>query len=546
MKRIGLILSLILAWPALGQAHYVWLMTDPSSSTGKVQIFFAEAAEADDPALLDKIARAEVWAIGGRAEPKLLSLTKGKDALEAELDEPARQATVILRHKYGVVAKGGEPFLLNYYAKTYPFALPGTWRAVKDAERLPLEIVPSLTEGKTVLSVLWNGKPLAGATVTVVGPGIDKTLEGTTDGAGNFRCELPKSGVFSIRAKHTEPETGKLDETEYKSVRHFSTLTLHYTSARLSPTAHSLPALPKGMTSFGGAVTGDVLYVYGGNYGGAHHYSNNDQSGDLWKLNLKNPAKWEQITGGPKLQGLAMVEYKGAVYRIGGFTAMNKEGEKEDLRSQNSFAKLNSSGSKWESLPDLPEPRSSHDAAVVGDTLYVVGGWNMQGGGQGAKWHDAALSINLASKTLEWKTIKAPNFKRRALALAAWNNKLVCIGGMAEQGGATTATAIFDPAKNQWSDGPALQGGSMDGFGSSAFASHGMVYVTTMSGSIQRLSANGEQWEFMGQISHPRFFHRVLPWQDSKLLVVGGASMEDGKALALELLSIGDIQTATK
>jgi hypothetical protein len=47
--------------------------------------------------------------------------------------------------------------------------------------------------------------------------------------------------------------------------------------------------------------------VYGGNYGDAHDYSNEGQSGDLWKLDLKSLAKWEKVMTGPKLQGLAMV-----------------------------------------------------------------------------------------------------------------------------------------------------------------------------------------------------------------------------------------------
>jgi len=546
MKRLVLALALLVASPSLGRAHFMWLLTDSSAKEGKVQVFFGEAAEAEDPVLLEKVAKAEVWTVGGRGEPKAVELKLGKEALEGELSGAARQSTLILRHSYGVVAKGGEPFLLKYYAKTHPFALTGTWRAVKDSDRLPLEVVPTADGSQTVLQVLWKGQPLAGSTVTVVGPGIDKKLEGTTDEAGHFKCTLPQGGTFSIRAKHTEAISGKQDDKEYKSVRHYSTLTLPYQPARLTPTAHQLPALPKGTTSFGGAVIGDTLFVYGGNYGNAHEYKLEDQSGDLWKLDLKQPTRWEQVSGGPRRQGLAMVAHNGSLYRLGGFEAVNKNDEKEDLRSQADFAKLDASGSKWESLPSMPEPRSSHDAAIVGHTLFVVGGWNMQGGGQGAKWHDTALALDLSAAKPEWRTIAAPAFKRRALSLASWNSKLVCIGGMSEKGGPTTATAIYDPKKDSWSEGPTLQGGGMDGFGTSSFEMQGRVYVTTMSGSIQRLSEDGQKWEYLGQLAHPRFFHRVLPWTDSQLLVVGGASMEDGKALAVELLSAPTVKTAAK
>jgi hypothetical protein len=545
MKHFVLIIGLLLACSTSAQAHFVWLLTDATSPQAKVRVYFSESAEPDDPALLDKVLKAEVWTTGGRGEPKSLVLTKGSDALEADLQGNARQSTVILRHNYGVMARGGEPFLLKYYAKTYPFALPGTWKAVRDNDRLPLEVVPTTHGSQIVLQVLWNGKPLPAAAVTVVGPGIDKKIEGATDDAGNFPCELPKAGTFSIRAKHTEANAGTLDDKEYKSVRHYSTLTLHYQPNRMTPATHTFPALPKGMTSAGAAVAGNNLYVFGGNYAGAHEFANEDQSGDLWKLNLSKPEKWELASTGPKLQGLGMVEYKGAAYRVGGFVATNKSGEKQNLISQNDFARLEVNG-QWQPLASLPEPRSSHDAAMIGDTLYVAGGWNMQGGGSGAKWHDTALAMNLAAEKPEWKVIAPPPFRRRALALAAWNQKLVCIGGMTESGGPTTGTAIYDPAANEWIEGPALQGTAMDGFGSSAFGVAGGLFVTTSSGSIQRLGDDGKSWQFVGQLAHPRFFHRILPWHESNLVIVGGASMETGKTLELELLTVTDVQTIAK
>lgn len=526
--------SLILAFPSVSHAHFLWLLTSGPPSASKVQVFFGEAAEPDDPDLLSKVVKAEAWVVGGRGEPKALELRQVEATLEAALDQPA---TVILRHTYGVTTRGGQSFLLQYYAKTYPTSLPGTWRPVRDDKRLALEVTPALDPNGTRLNVTWHGQPQSNATVSVVGPGIDGKLEGTTDAAGNFLAKLPSSGVYSILARHVEPTAGKLGDQAYESVRHYSTLTLQHSPATLAPTAHKLPALPKGTTSFGGAIVGDSLFVYGGNYGSAHGYANEDQSGDLWKLDLKKPGAWEKVGSGTKLQGLAMVEFRGGLYRVGGFTAMNKPGEKEDLRSQNEFARRQPDATTWESLPGLPEPRSSHDAALVGTTLYVVGGWNMQGGGQSAKWHDTVLSMNLAAEKPEWKTVANPPFKRRALAVAAWQGKLYCVGGMLERGSPTTAVTVFDPATNAWSDGPPLVGNGMEGFGASAFACRDSLYVTTISGSIQRLTTDAKQWEFVGQLNEPRFFHRLLAWQGDKLIAVGGASMEQGKTESVELLA---------
>jgi len=239
-----------------------------------------------------------------------------------------------------------------------------------------------------------------------------------------------------------------------------------------------------------------------------------------------------------KLQGLAMVERQGLLYRVGGFNATNKPGAKEDLRSQAEFSRCKPGSKSWESLPGLPEPRSSHDAALIGDTLYVVGGWNLQGGGPATLWHETALAVNLAADQLEWKAIAPPPFKRRALAVAAWRGKLYCIGGMQEKGNPTTAVAVYDPARDAWSEGPSILGEPMDGFGSSAFATSQALFVTTISGSIQRLAADGSAWECAGQLQTPRFFHRLLPWGDDKLVVVGGSNMSTGKTEALEVLVV--------
>ena len=101
------------------------------------------------------------------------------------------------------------------------------------------------------------------------------------------------------------------------------------TEASSSNTPH-FPDLPEGLTSFGAAVWGDDLYIYGGHYGRAHEYYIKGQSKDFLRLNLKHPKAWEHLPAGPRLQGLAMVAHAGKIYRIGGFAAHNKQGEDQD------------------------------------------------------------------------------------------------------------------------------------------------------------------------------------------------------------------------
>ncbi len=85
-------------------------------------------------------------------------------------------------------------------------------------------------------------------------------------------------------------------------------LALSVSSVRAEEGASSkVPDLPFGITSFGAVRSGNALYVYGGNTGGAHSYSNDGQSNQLLKLELgKADAKWTAIGEGQRLQGLAL------------------------------------------------------------------------------------------------------------------------------------------------------------------------------------------------------------------------------------------------
>lgn len=530
--------AVLLACTAPAQAHFPWLALSPEERPTEVKLYFGEEAAPDDPDLLDNIAASEVFAVGGfRGEPQPITFKKGEWALEGAVPEGQSASTVVLRLTYGVITRGEEPFLLKYYAKAYPSALPGTWRAVEKAELLPMEVTPRQDGDGVVFLVTKDGKPVAESEVVIVGPGLSEDLKGTTDEHGEFRTALPEAGQYSIRARLVEETTGEHEGKAYNDVRHYSTLTLNYVPSRLTSAPHDWPALPQGTTSFGAAVVDGWLYVYGGHYGEAHHYSQEGQSGDFLRLNLRQPEEWESLAGGPKLTGLAMVAHGGKLYRVGGFTATNTDAEDQNLWSQDDFARFDPATMQWEELPSLPQGRSSHDVAIVGDMLYVVGGWNMQGDEE-TVWHDTAWSVDLSADQLEWQPVTSPGFHRRAVAAAAWNDKLYVLGGMQDEGGTTTRAAVYDPATKEWSEGPALLGGGMEGFGAAAFAVDGRLFATTMSGAVQELAADGSKWTFAGQLQEPRFFHEMAPTGPGELVIVGGAHMSVGKIDELERLAV--------
>jgi N-acetylneuraminic acid mutarotase len=321
-------------------------------------------------------------------------------------------------------------------------------------------------------------------------------------------------------------------------------------AAELAPSASTaaaasakLPPLPEKISSFGAAVVGDDLYVYSGHTGGAHQHSKENLSYKFSRLKLAAPSEWEALPVGPGLQSPALVAHGGKVYRAGGLTAHNAPKEEEQLESLADFERYDPKTNKWTKLAPLPEPRSSHDAVVVGDKLYVIGGWNL--GKDEKKWHDTAIVADLSQAKPEWKELPKQPFKRRALGVAEVGGKLYAIGGMTEDG-PSLDVAVLDLASGKWSEGPKVpvaaadgesMGPGLNGFGCSAFGVDGKLYLSTMDGTVHQLSADGKSWQGVAKLEQPRFFHRLLP-HDGELIVLGGASMKKGHLDSIERIVV--------
>lgn len=293
--------------------------------------------------------------------------------------------------------------------------------------------------------------------------------------------------------------------------------------------------MPEAVTSFGAVTSDGWLYVFGGHKGERHEYSAEMVSGSFHRLNLSEGRAWEQLLDAAPGQGQPLVAHGSYVYRVGGMAARNHEGEKQDLFSTDLVQRFDSRARQWENLPPLPTPRSSHDAVLVGDKLYVAGGWRVSGGTREAVWPTNALVLDLKNPNAGWKGFPQP-FQRRALALATLDSRVFCIGGMDSNNKPTLAVEIFDPSTGQWSKGPDLPPGENKGFSCSAIAQDGRIYVTAFQGDLLRLATDEKSWEVVGRLEHPRMAHRLVAAGTTQLIALGGEDGEE-KRPDLELLT---------
>ncbi len=305
-------------------------------------------------------------------------------------------------------------------------------------------------------------------------------------------------------------------------------------SAAERPAAPLAP-LPETVTSFGAVTCDGWLYVFGGHRGERHEYSAEKVSGSFQRLRLSDGQAWETLPSAAPGQGQPLVAHGGSVYRIGGMAARNRADAPQDLCSLNLVERFDPRRGKWETLPALPAPRSSHDAAVLGNRIYVAGGWVLAGGTNRPVWPATALVLDLADLRAGWREFPQP-FRRRALALAAQGTRLYCLGGLDSNNKPTSAVEIYDTTTGQWRQGPAMPTGQHQGFACSAIGQNGHVYANSFQGDLLRLSANGRSWETVGRLQRPRMAHRLVTAGTTQLIALGGEDGEE-KRPDLELLT---------
>jgi N-acetylneuraminic acid mutarotase len=355
----------------------------------------------------------------------------------------------------------------------------------------------------------------------------------TADDAGVLKLTDITPGVWAIRCLATDETPGTHEGVPYVAVKHYTTISFLVPdlsgAVAQDASATSLADLPQPITSFGATIVGGKVYAYGGHTGGAHSYANEDQFHQLVRLDPRGDRTWETLTEGPRVQGNALVGYKNNVLLVGGFSAENAKGEKSRLVSQSETLLWDGASQRWVELPNLPEPRSSMDATVLGNTLFVVGGWNMNGNSSETVWHKTAWKLPLEDASRQWQAIAAPPFERRAMAVIAHEGRVFVIGGMDSDGSPTTACNVYDPANDSWSEMDSLAGVPMNGFGAAAVVVGNDLWVSCVDGSLQRWNEERGVWEIRGRLETGRFFHRAVPLDDRHFVVLGGANMQVGK-----------------
>lgn len=216
-------LAAVVAIAGSADAHFLFVRICPTAEGGRFgEVYFSDQADAGDPRFIEKIAHTKLWLqrAPGKFEP--LTVHKTHDRLRA-LTPSSGSFGVIGECTYGVLARPkATAFLLRHYPKAVT-GTPDEIGALQRKAEIPFEIMVRPQDGGLEFTVLQDGKPAPGATLTSVGLDL-KGHEFPTDDKGQARWTPKSPGYYAVYTGRTLKEKGDYLGKKYDEIREFTTL----------------------------------------------------------------------------------------------------------------------------------------------------------------------------------------------------------------------------------------------------------------------------------------------------------------------------------
>lgn len=236
MRLLTLAAAVAVAWTISGQAqaHFIWVDVVPTEEGQSAQVYFSETPEPGGAELVGKIGKTKVWTrtIDTAATPLEMSAQVNDDtgALAAPLAQAAPYS-VAADFEYGVFRRGETALRLHYYAKHLAHRHVADLSSLGRDQGLALDVVPHVDGDQLRLTVLWQGKPAAGAEVILLDADGEEQKHAADD-KGQVRVAV-SSGKQAIRARVVDAkDQGELNGQAYSQAWHICTLTFALDAGR--------------------------------------------------------------------------------------------------------------------------------------------------------------------------------------------------------------------------------------------------------------------------------------------------------------------------
>jgi N-acetylneuraminic acid mutarotase len=233
-----------------------------------------------------------------------------------------------------------------------------------------------------------------------------------------------------------------------------------------------------------------------------------------------------------RLNHIGIAADRGSIYVVGGL------GDKLEFLSlaSDSLWRYDIAEASWQRLPSMPTARGALGVAIVGDTLYAVGGRN------GPESLDTVEAYDLRTGT--WSERAPLPGKRDHLGVAAIGGSVYAVAGRYDGGEELPDFVRFDPERNRWVELQPLPAGtsgvSLERVGNELVVTGGensdQEYIT---GRTFAFRPSTGRWRELPPSPRPKHGYASFDY-GNRLFVLGGARCAGSTPTAtIESLEVG-------
>jgi len=197
-------------------------------------------------------------------------------------------------------------------------------------------------------------------------------------------------------------------------------------------------------------------------------------------------------------------------------------GGKNNPRSCYSFS---FSSQQWTKLPDLPSDRNCHGLAVIGQSAYLVGGYN----------NKDIDEYNLTTKKIRKMNSMKTNRRKFGICVHT-EHKILITGGW--ENGSTDSCFLYDTIENTFETIGSLNTGRhahvVVNEGNTAYAIGGLDTNNKILNTIEVLNETTQKWKLLETtLLIPRYFHQAVVHKNS-IYIIGGKDGSDEQTDTIE------------
>ncbi len=232
------------------------------------------------------------------------------------------------------------------------------------------------------------------------------------------------------------------------------------------------------------------------------------------------------------------------LYVIGGFE-LNGDGGVWQMQSTGWM--LDRDGETWRDAPSLPRPAGEAVPLALNGRIHVIGGRRPQGEAN-AQWNDHTDSADhfvFDPQDGEWRALRPAPTARNSAAGVVLGGKIYVVGGRRVNAGSNTENEMYDPVTDEWTTlapMPQGQGGLAAGALDGKIVAFGGEYFRPRPGGVHPetwlYDPSRDVWEAGPPMTTPRHGLGGVTMAD-RVYAIGGATGvgADGTSAVVEVLS---------